>query len=129
MATFNIKLSIYGAGHAGAQVLSGMGTVSGESFASGLHKVRDMEHGGDGTITGNVAIKGSPNNLPVARKVRLVRDVDALCIRETWSDPLTGAYAFPEIDRTVSYTVLSYDHTELFRAVVADRIVPLELPP
>ncbi len=122
MATFNLGVSIHGAGQAGGQVLGGMGTVS---FASGLHRVRDMEHGGDGAITGTVKVKGTPNNVPVSRKVRLIRDVDAICIREAWSDPVTGAYTFAEIDRTVSYTVLSLDYTESFRAVVADRVVPL----
>lgn len=121
MATFNLGLSIHGVAQAGAQVLGGLGTVS---FACGLHKVRDMEHGGDGLITGTVKVKGTPNNVPVSRQVRLVRDVDALCIRETWSDLATGAYTFAEIDRTVSYTVLTIDYTESFRAVVADRIVP-----
>ena len=120
MATFNLGISVHGVMQAGAQVSGGLGTVS---FASGLHKVRDMEHGGDGLISGTVKVKGAPDNVPVSRKVRLLRDVDALCIRETWSDPVTGAYTFAEIDRTVSYTVLSYDYTESFRAVVADRVL------
>jgi hypothetical protein len=83
-----------------------------------------MQYGGEGTVTGTVKVKGTPNNTPVARKVRLIRDVDAICIREVWSDPVTGEYTFSEIDQTVSYTVLSYDYTENFRAVVADRVVP-----
>jgi hypothetical protein len=123
VATFNIGVSVHLAMQAGPQLSGGSGTVS---FASGLHKVRDMEHGGDGAIHGTVKVKGTPNNVPdtpVSRKVRLIRDVDALCIRETWSDPVTGAYTFAEIDRTVSYTVLSYDYTESFRAVVADRVL------
>ena len=67
MATFNLGLSIHGTGQAGAQVFGGIGTVS---FSSGLHRVRDMEHGGDGTITGTVKVKGTPSNVPVSRKVR-----------------------------------------------------------
>ena len=51
--------------------------------------------------------------------------MDAICIRETWSAPGGGEYTFAEIDRTVSYTVLSLDYTESFRAVVADRVVPV----
>jgi hypothetical protein len=121
VATFNLGLSIHGAGLSGPHQFGGTGTVS-ESY--GARKVRDMQYGGDGTITGTVKVKGTPTNVPVARKVRLVRDVDAACIRETWSDPVSGAYTFAEIDRTVSYTVLSYDYTENFRAVVADRVVP-----
>ncbi len=121
MATFTLGLSIHGAGQIGAQVFGGTGTVS---SSYGLRKARDMQHGGDGTITGTVKVAGTPNNIPVSRKVRLIRDVDALCIRETWSDPVSGVYTFAEIDRTVSYTVLSYDYTENFRAVVADRVTP-----
>jgi hypothetical protein len=121
VATFNLGVSIHGTYQAGAQTLGGIGAVA---SSSGLRKVRDMAHGGDGTITGTVKVKGTPSNVPVSRKVRLIRDVDALCIRETWSDPITGAYTFAEIDRTVSYTVLSYDYTESFRAVVADRVLP-----
>ncbi len=121
MATFVLGLSVHGAGQAGAQSPWGGGTVSN---ASGAYRVRDMQYGGDGTITGTVKIAGTPTNVPVARKVRLIRDVDAICIRETWSDPVSGVYTFSEIDRTVNYTVLSYDYTESFRSVVADRVVP-----
>jgi hypothetical protein len=121
VATFVLGLSVHGAGQAGAQSPWGGGTVSN---ASGAYRVRDMQYGGDGTITGTVKIAGTPTNVPVARKVRLIRDVDAICIRETWSDPVSGVYTFSEIDRTVNYTVLSYDYTESFRSVVADRVVP-----
>lgn len=121
MATFVLGLSVHGAGQAGAQSPWGGGTVSN---ASGAYRVRDMQYGGDGTIVGTVKVKGTPSNAPVSRKVRLIRDVDAICIREVWSDPVTGGYAFTEIDGTLSYTVLSYDYTESFRAVVADRVVP-----
>lgn len=121
MATFVLGLSVHGAGQAGAQSPWGGGTVS---SSSGAYRVRDMEHAGDGTIAGTVKVKGTPSNTPVARKVRLLRDVDAICIREVWSDPVTGEYTFSEIDQSVSYTVLSYDYTENFRAVAADRVVP-----
>lgn len=83
-----------------------------------------MQYGGNGTITGTVKVKGTPSNVPVSRKVRLIREVDGVCIRETWSDPATGVYTFAEIDRNADYTALSYDYTQSFRAVVADRVVP-----
>ncbi len=121
MATFNLGVSIHGTYQAGVQMFGGMGTVA---SSSGLRKVRDMEHGGAGTVTGTVTVKGTPDNVPVARKVRLIRDVDAICIRETWSDPVTGVYTFTEVDRTADYTVISYDYTRSFRSVVADRVVP-----
>jgi hypothetical protein len=121
VATFVLGLSVHGARQAGAQPPWGGGSVS---DATGAYRVRDMQYGGDGTITGTVKVAGTPTNVPVARKVRLIRDVDAICIREVWSDPATGAYTFTDIDRTASYTVITYDYTENFRAVVADRVVP-----
>ena len=33
-------------------------------------------------------------------------------------------YVFDRIDPTLRYTVLSYDHTNAYRAVVADNLVP-----
>lgn len=121
MATFNLGLSTHGAYLAGAQQFGGAGLPS-NSF--GVRKVRDMQYGGNGTITGTVKVKGTPSNVPVSRKVRLIREVDGVCIRETWSDPATGVYTFAEIDRNADYTALSYDYTQSFRAVVADRVVP-----
>lgn len=121
MATFTLGISAHGAYTAGPQSPIAADAVS---AAFGARKVRDMQYGGDGTITGSVKVAGTPSNVPVSRKVRLIRDVDAICIRETWSDPVTGAYTFADIERSVSYTVLSYDYTESFRAVVADRVVP-----
>ncbi|MPT02578.1 MAG: hypothetical protein E2581_29550 [Pseudomonas sp.] len=70
--------------------------------------------------------KNSPK-VPVSRRVRLYRDLDGLLIRETWSNA-QGEYDFPRIDSTTSYTVLSYDHEGDFRAVVADRVTPEDMP-
>jgi hypothetical protein len=80
---------------------------------------------GVGRITGTV--KYSPAQ-PVHRKVRLLDDASGALIRETWSDATTGAYTFAQIDPTRTYTVLAYDYTGAFRAVVADRIKPELLP-
>ena len=62
-------------------------------------KSSDFIHGGPGRITGTVEEKATPN-LPLRRRVRLHRDVDGLCVRETWSDAATGAYAFTDINPT-----------------------------
>lgn len=61
---------------------------------------------------------------PVARKVRLYREQDGKLVDETWSDPITGAYEFTDIPELERYTVISYDHTETYKAVVADRLIP-----
>lgn len=64
----------------------------------------------------------------VSRKCRLIRERDGLQVRELWSDPVTGIYDFHYIDELQTYTVLTYDHTGAFRAVVADGQVPELMP-
>lgn len=71
-----------------------------------------------GRIAGTVKEKASPDS-PVYRKVRLIRELDGMLLREMWSDRVTGAFQFDYVDETAAYTVLSYDHTGAFRAVVA----------
>lgn len=89
---------------------------------------RDMAHAGAGRILGTVKIDGDPVDTPVKRKVRLYRDVDGLKIGETWSDAVTGAYSFNSIDPGYRYTVISYDHLNSYRAVVADNLTPEPMP-
>lgn len=79
--------------------------------------------GGNGTIAGTVKVKGTPD-YPVSRRVRLYRDRDGALVGEQWSDPVTGAYAFTGLDPTQRYTSLAIDHTQNFRAVVADNLTP-----
>lgn len=78
---------------------------------------------GIGRVSGTVKETGSPN-APVYRRVRLIRDVDGLLIREQWSNPTTGAYQFDYVDERQKYSVLSYDQNHNFRAVVADNLTP-----
>lgn len=82
---------------------------------------RDMVFGGFGLVSGTLAVAPAT---PVARRVRLFRERDGLMVRETWSDPVTGAYSFPYIDRSYVYTVVAYDYLHTYRAVVADNITP-----
>lgn len=83
----------------------------------------DREHGGYGIISGTVKNDGSPD-VPVSRRTRLIREDCGTVIAEQWSDPETGAYEFPWINPRRTYTVVADDHTEEYRAVVADRVVP-----
>ena len=82
---------------------------------------RDPYFGGDCRITGTVKI--TPN-LPTHRKVRLFHEATGILIAETWSDATTGAYSFTHIDPSQTYTVIGFDYTQAYRAVIADRIVP-----
>lgn len=76
---------------------------------------------GIGRVRGTVKQKGTPD-APVFRKVRLVRERDGLVIREQWSDRVTGAYDFQYVDELQTWTVISYDYLNNFRAVVADNL-------
>lgn len=95
------------------------------------HRIFIDDYWGDGYIANVVkerpkgAATDGTQDVPVSRKVRLLREQDGLLIRETWSDATTGAYRFDNIPADIAYTVLSYDHTGTFRAVVADRITPM----
>lgn len=85
---------------------------------------RDMYFDGDGFISGTVKRDADPVDIPLKRRVRLHREHDGLPVRETWSDPVTGAYSFPQISRDFVYTVVAYDYEHNYRAVIADNIVP-----
>lgn len=85
---------------------------------------RDMYFDGDGFIAGTVKRDADPADIPLKRRVRLHREHDGLPVRETWSDPVTGAYTFPQISRDFVYTVVAYDYLHDYRAVIADNIVP-----
>lgn len=90
-------------------------------------RVRDVAFGGPGRITGTVAEKATPN-IPLRRRVRLHRDVDGLCVRETWSDAVTGAYEFTGINPAYRYTAIAYDYAHNHRAVAADNLTPEVTP-
>lgn len=124
------RLGVAGAG------LGVLGMAPPEAMdAEGLHKrslfyltQNSVLFDGTGRITGTVKEKGTPTNTPLRRRVNLIDEATRQNIRETWSDVATGAYSFDYVDMTRRYTVLSYDHTGAYRAVVADRIVPELIP-
>lgn len=89
---------------------------------------RSIYFAGNGRITGTVKEKGAASNTPVHRRVVLMDERTSLMVQEQWSDAATGVYSFINVDSTRTFTVLSYDHTGAFRAVVADRIVPELIP-
>jgi len=90
--------------------------------------VLDRVWGGTGVISGTVKVEADPVDTPVMRRVRLLSERDGLLVRDMWSNPTTGAYAFANIDPTIKYTVLTYDYSHNFRAVVADNITPDTMP-
>lgn len=89
--------------------------------ASLLDTTSILAHAGTARIAGDVGIAGTPDVM-VARRVRLHLRATGYLVRETWSDPVTGAYAFEDL-AAAEYMVLSMDHLGVHNAVVADRII------
>jgi hypothetical protein len=81
------------------------------------------DYGGLGRVAGDVKIKGLPD-VPVSRMVRLHREVDGAPVAQTISDSVTGAYEFLWINPTYTYTVISYDLPDGFRAAIASGVIP-----
>ncbi len=87
---------------------------------------RNIHFGGNGQITGTVKEKSQPDQ-PLVRRVQLVSENTRVLVAETWSDA-TGAYRFDLIDPNQRYTVVSYDHKQMYRAVIADNLRPEMMP-
>lgn len=84
----------------------------------------DIYDAGHGRIVGTVKEKNTPSNTALNRRVVLLSMPGSRAIRETWSDAETGAYEFTEVATDRVYTVVSYDHTDIYRAVLADNLRP-----
>ena len=87
---------------------------------------KDIHFGGRGVIRGTVKEKGQPDQ-PLVRRVLLISENTNLLVAETWSDA-TGNYRFEFIDPAQRYTVVSYDHEHVYRAVIADNLTPELMP-
>lgn len=92
-----------------------------------LQVARDIEHGGPGTIYGTTKTKGAPNQ-PTHARVVLLHQRSKLPVRETWSDPVTGAFAFTGIDINQQFLTLAEDAAGNFRPVAASRLTPEVAP-
>lgn len=89
---------------------------------------RDMEYGGAGRIWGTTKTKGSPANMPTKARVVLLHQRSKLPVREVWSDPTTGEFAFEGIDIRQEFLTLAEDAAGNFRPVAASRLVPEVAP-
>lgn len=92
-----------------------------------LRLIENLYFGGRATLAGTVTLKGSPDALPLMRRVRLLRDRDAIMLGETWSDA-GGHYAFHCLDARETYTAIAYDHTGRFESVCASGLAATEPP-
>lgn len=93
----------------------------------GILTTRDIAAGGGGFVQGTVMTKGTPD-FPVWRRVRLYARRDGRLIREAWSDPVTGAYEFRNLDAALRYFVVAHDHTGQYNAEISDDITPEPMP-
>jgi hypothetical protein len=88
-------------------------------FAGATLTRRDYVFGGNGRIVGTVKEKGTPD-VPVQRRVQLYDETSKVMTREVWSDAQTGVYVFDNIDPHLRYSIISYDYTGMYRAVIAN---------
>ena len=111
------------------QVTAGSSAVGSHRMPSSLEvsMARDVEHGGPGTIYGTTKTKGTPNQ-PTKARVVLLHQRSKLPVRETWSDPVTGAFAFAGIDTAQQFLTLAEDAAGNFLPVAANRLAPEVLP-
>lgn len=93
-------------------------------FFDMLVATSDYWHGGAGVISGAVKKDDTPTDVPLRRQVRALREVDSRFVREVWSDAVTGEYLIPDVDPAYKYTLLAFDHTGEFEAVVATGVTP-----
>lgn len=92
----------------------------------GARALTDIEDGGVYRIAGITRKESSPDVFVVYpyRRVRLLERQTGRLVRETWSDPVTGAYAFEKL-KLREYILLTDDHARYYNAVAADAIVPV----
>lgn len=93
----------------------------------GVLMVQNAYDGGAGQVSGSVSNIGLPNQ-PVYRRVRLHEQRTGRLVREAWSDPVTGAYAFSGIRPDRKYYVAAFDHTGLYGGVIETDITPEAMP-
>lgn len=84
----------------------------------------DREFGGTGKIWGTTKIKGLLTNTPTKARVVLLHQRSKLVVRETWSHPTTGYFAFDGVDLAQQFITLAEDSAGSFRPVAANRLVP-----
>ena len=96
-------------------------TVPESTFRTGDPSSYDTYDGGPVSIVGTVREYATPSNVPLRRRVRLYNELERRFVRETWSDEVTGNFAFTNM-RQSKYTAIAYDHTGIYRALVVDQV-------
>lgn len=76
----------------------------------------------NGRIRGTVERDATPADVPMRRRVSLLRDIDLMVVQQQWSDAVTGAYDFKYVETDQAYTVIAHDYEHNYRAVIADNL-------
>lgn len=121
--------------HTTAAVLAPLGRIAAGSMPPATASFRSLptpsfvtsQYAGRGRLVGTTKTKATPD-FPTYAKVRVVRELDAVCVAEEWSDPVTGAWQFDYLDMTQRYTILAYEPTGLVRAAIASGVLPEPMP-
>ncbi|CAB4130346.1 Peptidase_C1 domain containing protein [uncultured Caudovirales phage] len=77
---------------------------------------RDYQFGGNGRISGTIKQQG----IPAQCRVQLYDETSKIMTHAVWSDKETGEYEFINIDPNLTYTIISYDHNGVFKAVISN---------
>ena len=89
----------------------------------------DVEDGGTGVLYGTVSRLVVATTSLLGRRVRLHEQRSGRLIRETWSDPVTGAYRFEDLKVGPEYCAIAFDHERQNFAVAADGQLAQEVRP
>ncbi len=81
-----------------------------------------FDRAANGRIRGTVERDASPADVPLRRRVTLLRDIDLMVVQQQWSDAATGAYDFQWLETDHAYTVIAHDYEHNYRAVIADNL-------
>lgn len=75
-----------------------------------------------GRVSGVVKINGT---VPASGyKVWLYRAADGILIAQTWSEPISGVYAFDGLELSQTYLAVATDHAGLYKPVAAGLFAP-----
>ena len=97
------------------------GAPQGVSAEGGPRASKSIYDWGTYNVAGTVKIDSTPD-IPVKRRVRLLDGLTYRVVAETWSDPVTGGYSFPNV-RIGPWLIVAADYTGDYNAVVADNVL------
>ena len=84
----------------------------------------DQWYWGKASLVGNVREFIPPNSTqPLMRRVRLFSALSMVFLKETWSDPVTGNFAFHGIQGGQEFVVVAYDHLGIYRPAAVNKFV------